>query len=99
MELAVAGLVTSAADVMEALEEGQYSVEVLEPLEFMSSERAVVGRIRHGMSPPGWQSLCLAEPIAQNLCRTDVTMSRFSLTITLAMKIRTNSIQARRASE
>jgi hypothetical protein len=26
----------------------------------------------HGIAPPGWQSLCLAEQIAQMSCRTDV---------------------------
>src|SRR5262249_45421276 len=72
MERAVAGPVTLAADVMEPLEERQQPIEVLEPLEFKSSERAVVGGLGHAISPPGWQSLCLAEPIAQNLCRTDV---------------------------
>ena len=43
MELAVAGLVALAADVMEPVEERQQLVEVLEPLEVTSGDRAVVG--------------------------------------------------------
>ena len=76
MELAIAGSVALTADVMEPIEEWQYLVEVLEPLKLTSRERAV-GWLRHEISPPRWQSLCLAEQIAQILCRTDVETFSF----------------------
>src|SRR5262245_5891148 len=84
VELAIARLVALTADIVESVKERQQVVEVLESLKFRSRDRAV-GWLRHEISPPEWQPLCLAESIAQILCRTDVVSDLSSVTLTPAV--------------
>src|SRR5262249_12922636 len=75
------------ADIVESVKERQQVVEVLESLKFRSRDRAV-GWLRHEISPPEWQPLCLAESIAQILCRTDVVRSPGRATPAVALRRR-----------